>query len=298
MEICRLDPLVYELAFRGFHSRLSDRCAAKAAANGCIFGARAGGEWAGYLCTAEEEDGLRITYALTRPEYRRKGVFSALVRHAVQTAGNIVSIRVSAALPDYPAVRRCCEKLGFTRQEDLTIYTCTRENEAVWRAYLKNRGEKLCGTIRRQGYQAVSFREMAPEILDQLRYSDRSEYGNRMFRPAMYLDHPDSRLSWEMSYAAIRNGRLASYCLVTEEDAETAQIAQTSASAQDQGYGVILLPFVHAVQRIDEIGISRVFYAVYGENRQANAFCGNVLAGMTLRERTLENYCHEAYGEI
>lgn len=290
MEIRRLNRPEYHIAFNGYHTALSMRSAAEALAGGCIYGARIDGAYAGYLCVLDEIDAVRVTYALTVPAFRNRGVFTALLRHVIQSPPRKAQFCISPDHPSYPIVRRCCDRLGFVRDEDIRVFYCRHEDRDKWQAFMNQKGAALCATLERRGYKAVPFRELTPALLDQLRCSDRSEYGNGMFHPALYLDNPDSRLSRTLSFAAVINGRLAAYSLVTMEDEKTAQFAQLSVSAAEQGHGVILLPFSASIRCFFDKGLSRACYAMYESNEPADAFRKKVLTVFDASETRLEGY--------
>ena len=113
---------------------------------------------------------------------------------------------------------------------------------------MNHKGAGLCATLKKQGYCAVSFVDADESLLKQLRISDRSEYGN-MFHPAEYMDNPAKKMSWEMSYAAVRNNILQAYTLVSRRNTDKVIFEQISASSNEQGSGVILLPFVCAMEK-------------------------------------------------
>ena len=290
MEIRKLNRPEYHIAFNGYHTALSGRSAAEAMTGGYIYGARIDSAYAGYICVLNEIDTVRVTYALTVPEFRNRGVFTALLRHVIQSPPRRAELCISTDHPFYPAVRRCCDRLGFVRDEDIRVFYCRHEDRDKWQAFMDKKGSGLCATLERLGYRAVSFRDLDPALLDQLRHSDRSEYGNEMFHPALYLDNPESRLSPDLSFAAVRDGQLAAYSLVTMEDEKTAQFAQLSVSAGEQGRGVILLPFSASVRCFFDKGLSRACYAMYASNEPADAFRRKVLAVFDTSETRLEGY--------
>ena len=152
------------------------------------------------------------------------------------------------------------------------------------------KGKRLCETLKRQGYRAVSFGELDEDLLTQLKLSDRSEYAN-IFHPSMYLENPAHKLSRELSFAAVNEGKLSAYCLVTMGDERSAMFDQISVSAGELGMGVILLPYVFSMERFFEMGLENAYYAMYGSNERANAFRDKILTVFSTTETTMENYC-------
>ena len=156
---------------------------------------------------------------------------------------------------------------------------------------MERKGKRLCATLERQGYTPVSFDALDEELLNQLRCSDRSEYAN-MFHPTLFLDDPAKKLSPDLSFAAVKDGRLVSYCLVSMADRRTAIFEQISVSAREQGQGIILLPYICSMNQFFEKELSAAFYAMYGSNRHANAFRNKVLMLFPTSQSTMENYCY------
>ena len=290
MKIIRLGLLEYYIAFAGNHSALSNRYAAQADAGGSIYGAKIDGTYAGFLCVSDEITAVRITYALTVPEYRKQGVFTELVKHVIETHKKIVRAGISKEHPCYSFILKTFLKLGFLPGEKVTVFSCSRKDEDKWRRFMDQKGKRLCETLKRQGYRAVSFGELSEDLLTQLKLSDRSEYAN-IFHPSMYLENPANRLSRELSFAAVKDGKLSAYCLVTMGDERSAMFDQISVTAGELGMGVILLPYVFSMERFFEMGLENAYYAMYGSNERANAFRNKILAIFPTTETTMENYC-------
>ena len=289
MKITRLGLLEYYIAFAGNHSALSNRYAAQADAGGSIFGVRINGAYAGFLCVSDEIAAVRITHAFTLPEYRKQGVFTELVKHVTETHKKNVRAGISNDHPCYTFILKTLLKLGFLPGERVTVFSCSRKDEDRWRSFMDQKGKRLCETLKRQGYRAVSFGELNEDLLTQLKFSDRSEYAN-IFHPAIYLENPANKLSRELSFAAVKDGKLSAYCLVTMGDERSAMFDQISVSAGELGMGVILLPYVFSMERFFEIGLENAFYAMYGSNEHANAFRNKILAIFPTTETAIENY--------
>ena len=290
MEITRLGLLEYYIAFAGNHSALSNRYAAQAEAGGSIYGARINGAYAGFLCVSDENAAVRITHAFTVPEYRKQGVFTELVKHVTENEKKNVRTVLSKDHLCYSFILKTLLKLGFLPGERVTVFSCSRRDEDKWRRFMDQKGKRLCETLKRQGYQAVSFGDLNEDLLTQLKLSDRSEYAN-LFNPSMYLENPANKLSRELSFAAVKDGKLSAYCLVTRGDERSAMFDQISVSAGELGMGVILLPYVFSMERFFEMGFENAYYAMYGSNERANAFRNKILSVFPTTETTMENYC-------
>ena len=155
---------------------------------------------------------------------------------------------------------------------------------------MSEKGDRLAAYLGRRGYQVVSFAEAPQEIIDQLRNSPRSEYKN-MLDPAVFLDIPANCLSWDMSYAAVKDGRLAGYVLVTQNSPTKAVFEHISESSAEQGTGLILLPYAAAMEKaFAHSGIETISYAMYESNARANAFREETLSMLKPSVTVSENY--------
>lgn len=289
MKIVRLSLLEYYIAFAGILSPLSNRYAAQAKADGCIYGARIDNAYAGFLCVSDDAETVRITYALTVPEYRKQGVFTELVKHVTEIHGKNIRAGISKDHSCHAFIRKTLLKLGFLPGEKVTVFSCSRKDEDKWHRFMDQKGKRLCETLKRQGYRAVSFGELNEDLISQLKDSDRSDYAN-MFHPSLYLEDPAKKLSGDLSFAAVKNGKLSAYCLVTMGGTRSAVFEQISVAADEQGMGVILLPYVSSMEHFFEWGLESAYYAMYGSNEHANAFRNKILAIFPTTENTMENY--------
>lgn len=295
MNICKLNMLEYYIAFAGHHTALSNHYAAQADACSGLFCARIDGAYAGFLCVLDETDYFRISYAMTVPQYRNRGVFTGLLQYIISRSNRPLRITMSSGHAFYESLRSIVEKLGFTALEKVHVFSCVREDKDKWDAFMEEKGERLCNTLRRAGYQEVCFQEMNQDLRNQLRLSDKSDFGN-MFHPAAYLDDDTKKLSYDLSFSAVRDGNLAAYCLVAMGDQKSAMFEQISVSKKEQGRGVILLPYASSVKRFFDHDLEQAFYAMYDSNRHANAFRKRILQIFPTKECVLENYCYMKQG--
>ena len=289
VEIFKLSMLEYYIAFAGLQTAFSNRSAAQAAVSDSLYGVRMADTCAGFFCVIEEVEGTRISYALTVPEYRGQGIFTGFLRYLLANTQKPVRLSIASSHPCYDIVRHICEKLGFQAAEQVHVFSCSSEEENQWDTFLEQKGERLCKVLERSGYRAIRFQDLDADLLGQLRTSDRTDYANS-FHPSVFLEDPSRKLSRELSYAAVKDHRLAAYSLVLLGDRTSAIFEQISVSAREQGKGVILLPFVYSMKRFFECGLSRAAYAMYGSNTHANAFRKKVLKVFPATESTINNF--------
>lgn len=284
--------LEYHIVFAEYQTGLSNLFVKQAAANGFLYAAKIQGKYAGYLCGSDDLTNVRITHAFTIPEFRGQGVFTALVRYVLNTQNKPVRCVIISNHSCRSEVRHVLHELGFQSTEKATVFYCSCKDAEYWRRYMDEKGNRLCRTLIMQGYRAVSFRDMDKGLKEQLAFSDRTEYGN-IFHPALHLEDPSKQLDRELSYAAVRDGKLSAYCLVTRADPKSAVFDQISVSAAEQGGGVILLPYAFAVNQVIENNIDNVCYTMYISNKHAAAFRKKIFQIFPTTEKTVENYYYD-----
>ncbi len=260
----------YALAFTEHRDPYGDLCANEASQNGILLAAKKDDSYAGVLCASLEGNYLRVTYALTMPKYRKKGIFTALMKNIIQNAKQTVKVNIVTDNAALDIVVKVCKKFGFTRGEDLTVYTYRTAEDNLWEEYMQKHGRKTCEMLERFGYRAVSFKDADDDLIQQIRNSRNSDFDNP-FDPCVFIDNPAKKLSWEYSFAAVKDGRLAAYTLGTMQDTTRGVLEQIAAAADKRNTGVILLPFTATVEAFRKMGGTMAAYAIYGSNQRANA---------------------------
>ena len=278
------------IAFAGYQTAFSAQCVKRSAACGLLLGAREGGKYAGYLSAVRESGMIRILYAYTVPSYRGRGVFTALMRFVLRNTETAVRVSIPQNHPFHDPVVKVCLAEGMKKAESARVFTCHKEMYPVWARFMKEKGDRLCDYLKRRGYRSAYFAELGEEAVGQLRESGTSDYRNAL-DPSVFLDVPENRLSWEMSCAALKEGRLAGYVLVTLNSPTKAVFEHISESAGQQGTGLILLPFAAAMKKVfTESEVQTVSFAMYGSNARANAFREEALNMLNPSVTISENY--------
>ena len=112
----------------------------------------------GFVCTAIENAEERILYAYTKPEYRRKGVFTALAEHVIRTSTRGIRVSIPEKHPCFEAVDAVCARLGFRPTENLHTYSFDSSQKAAWqRVKAARRFDAGCARLQRRGCGVVSF---------------------------------------------------------------------------------------------------------------------------------------------
>jgi GNAT superfamily N-acetyltransferase len=259
------------------------------ASDGNVFMAWEENHPVGYICLSEELEKTNILYAFTVPEMRRKGVFSELLAHAVQHSPRSLRLSISDSHKCYGIISHTCRKQGFEMQSSCIVYSGKSGDFIRWKEYMAGTGGTMCEILERQGFSCVSFADADQDLLDQILFSDKSEFGNQLDVRA-FFENPYKRMNRNMSFAAVKDGELAAYTLVSSPDASSAVFEHISASRKQIGSGCILLPFSKAMESFEKYGCRRAAYAMYEDNEHANNFRKKLLDKVTSSRKRSENY--------
>ncbi|MBQ3841605.1 MAG: GNAT family N-acetyltransferase [Ruminiclostridium sp.] len=294
MKIELIPYIGYCFAFMGQRTAFSDYFAKEAADHGMLICAKLDDKFAGYICAAGNGRENRVSYAYTRPEYRGQGIFTSLLKEISDGSEMPVKINLPAEHECHGTVVHVCDKLGFVRGEDLTVYTYRPELDTLWEGYMNERGNRICEHLKRHGYETVSFADADDGIIAQIRGSDSSGFENP-FETASFFDEPSRKLSRELSFAAVKNCELAAYTLVSQPSPEKCVLEQIAVSRNKRGTGVILLPAVQSMSVFRSAGYKNFVYAIYGSNTPANLLRDKLIS--TAEKKVTENYYHLNYGK-
>ena len=200
-----------------------------------------------------------------------------------------IRVNISATHDYHKAVTSVCKKQGFVQTESVTVFTCRRDKDEHWRTFMEEKGEKMCGLLERWGYKALSFEEASDDVMAQLYEPEKYGYGDT-FDVAAFLNDPAKSAAMDMSFAAVLDGRLAAYTLVTRDSSEAVVFQIISDAQWARGSGVILLPFVQSMKKFYEGDYKTAFYAMYASNKEANAFRESALGGFYTECSETQNY--------
>ncbi len=277
--------LGYAMVFYKHRSAYTDMCAHDAEASGMLLCAKYDGVFAGFICVTSNSREDRITYAFTIPEFRRKGVFSALALYVMENGERRLRVPLMRDSGSYEAMSSALVSLGFEKGEEIGIYTCHQDGPGCWDGFMEKRGNRLVSRFERRGYETVRLDHAGEDIISQIRDS-------HTFETSSYFDHPEKKLSYELSFAAVRDGKLAAYTLVLLPDPRKAVFDQIWESPELKGSGVVILPFAASIGMYLEKGCTTGVYAVYRKNTEANLFVKMLPEGFNTKESVTENYCY------
>lgn len=249
----------------------------------------------GYICTMQEYKKVIVSYALTVPEKRNTGIFTAMMKYVISVSEYPVKLGISEENSVYHAVRKVCQELGLAEQSSTIVFSGNTEDNRGWVEFMEKTGQKICDALLRQGFKSVSFSEADSDLLEQLYHSESNSFQNKLnVKP--FFDNPYKGLARDMSFMAVKDGEIAAYTLVSRPDQSSSVFEHISAAQTYIGSGVILLPFSKSMEMYGILRCKRIAYAMHEDNDHANAFRRKLLGKVTSSQRRCYNF--EYKGEL
>lgn len=243
----------------------------------------------GFLCASRESEGTKIQYAFTEENYRRKGVFSKLMRHAVKKLTKPIKLNILSDHKYYGETVNVCDSLGFVFKSSCSVYRCRSEDFVQWEKYMAASGRKLCAYLEKRGYSCVSFAGADSRIYDMLYHSAENEFENK-FNVKAFFDDPNKNMNKDMSFVVIKDNKPAAYTLISCPDSNSAVFEQVSVSHSYAGSGCMIMCFAKSMESFKRLNRKRASYAMYDENTHANSFRKRLLERVTSSVKRSENY--------
>ncbi|MBR5090180.1 MAG: GNAT family N-acetyltransferase [Ruminiclostridium sp.] len=268
---------LYCKQFEKYRTDFTDKCAESAARHGHILIAYLEGTAAGYLLTSAEHGSEFIMYVFTLPELRGKGVMQSLIREAVGISDGYIGTAFTDIHEFAPVLMHVMKKCGFEQRGSKFMFRCDGDDLwDRWDAYMEKSGNRLCNTLRRQGYSTVLLSDASEELLKQYRNTPNSEYANPLNHQHLIL--PGAEITKDVSVMCVRNGILSAYVFAYMPDRYSAVFKTLSSSAALHGTGVILLPIAEALRKVRERGCEQFVFSMDGIGDRANSFRNKVLS--------------------
>ena len=267
-------------------------CAKRAYEKGFILSISADGIPSGFLCAQDEGSCIYIEYVFTIPSHRNKGICTSLIKSALSETDGPVRLSVSSKCPDGALIKHIVLGLGFYSKQHLRISVCTDKSSTVWNRFMEEKGNALCDFLKRQGITTASFDNAGPEVLEQVYNSCINEYKN-VIDPRPFFDIRSRNLLYDMSYLAVKDGKVIAYTLVTKADSRSVVFEQISASSSYIGSGAVLLPFASAIGSFYDSGMRYALYAMADDNIRAEKFRNKILYQLEESVSTSESFYRE-----
>ena len=267
-------------------------CAKRAYEKGFILSLSADGASSGFLCAQDEGSCIYIEHVFTIPSHRNKGICTSLIKSALAKTDGPARLSVSSKCPDGTIIKHIVSGLGFYSKQMLRISVCTNESSTVWNRFMEEKGNILCDALERQGITTASFDNAGSKVLEQVYYSCFNDYKN-VIDPRPFFDIRARNLLYDMSYLAIKDGKVIAYTLVTKADSRSVVFEQISASSSHIGTGAVLLPFASAIGNFYDSGMRYALYAMADDNIRAGKFRNKILSQLEKSVSTTETFYRE-----
>lgn len=238
-------------------------------------------EPAGFLIFSRDTGVYEVKYLYIRPGKRGKGVAgAALAEWEKWIGGERFRVRLPESLEYFEQMRCLVQKQGYRQTDVLHIFRCDRGNVERWEQYMERRGNRMAAYLLENGYTFLPYKEASESVLQELRASRYSEFGNTM-DPIPLMDGQMGVLSPEISCLALKNGRLAAYSLVLVGDAQSLIFEQIAAGVPYRREGAFFLAFVGSMQAFIQSSFQRTAYAMYETNSNALAMAERLFKKVT-----------------
>lgn len=125
--------------------------------------------------------------------------------------------------------------------------------------------EKLYSFVENHGYHAVSFNELTKAELRQIRNNPDREFDSYL-RPGVLMDDAAGGFSAELSFAAVKDGKVAAYTIIRRPDAKSCIFEIICVAKSERNSGVFILPFLSSLKTIKSSGAEVALFAIYDNN--------------------------------
>lgn len=294
-EIRQLNYLEYLFGFSRCRSPLSDYYLDHCRETVSILGAfRQDGQESGLILWAQEKGKADLLYLYVLPEERNQGVGGALLDRVIHGDGEAnppeqMRCRISASGESFPAWKKLLESRHFFPDREMKIFQADMSRYPVWERYMEKHGASLNRYLQEEGFTPVSFQEAPLWAVEEIQNPAKTGFDTSL-DPAPVLLGQKGDFRRDLSFLSLREGRVASYCLVSQPDS-TSIIYEIFSSARDYQYtGVILQPFLMSMNVLKNTGISRIGFAVYQDNGKALALTRRLMKGLISHTETQYHY--------
>lgn len=226
--------------------------------NCLVLGARGEGGAARGLLLAERGEETELLFLAGEDGSVKKTLVEHLM--GLMPPGGLLRWRTEADSGDEALAREC----GFRYESTLHVFRSVSAEDPALTEVLAEY-EPLCAEMESRGYVTESFARLRPEELDQIRCNAGDEYAPEL-HPERLMDDTAGGFAPELSFAAVKDGRVAAYTIVRAPGAKRCVFEIVCAAKSQRGTGAYLLPVLASIRAMRDRGVETAVNAVYESN--------------------------------
>lgn len=280
----------YILAFNKDRTQLSDRNVQKSAKRGRMFCLKESDTYLGFICTVYEYNKEIITYAYTKEQFRKRGVFTSLAEYVFNTSKKNVELWILENHPYYQIVDSCLKRIECFEFESFHIFTLENPEYSAWQQFKKeNYLEECCEWFKRNGYQIYSFAEADELYIEQVKNSHNSEFQNKL-NPYVFFENYDINPLAEMSSLVVRDDKLVAYALYFKSTNNGVILQQIATSSDTKNSGAIMLALTASCDSFLKNNYSKCTFGIHPSNIESNSIKRMFEKYFSISEKVMKKY--------
>lgn len=277
------------LSANGFRSALSDHYLFNLSDRQAIMTAEDGKPRA-YAVVSCQPDHIKLLFLCADPKRRRQGLAKELLRTLLEKTGAKLICPLTAEASCFEEMNGLLTGMGAERTLSSRVYrvdTGMRLWERLDAPEVKRLRDFVLGGTG--DLICVPFSQGDPDWKEQLFQSPFTEFENRL-DPRPFRSDPC--VDWGLSMAAVREGRLCAYTLLTKAGDDTVCFDHISVSKALIGKGAILAPWYASMAAIREQPRIRHFnMMIHDTNDRSLTFTKTLLQGVEIH--TTDHYLYQ-----
>lgn len=290
MELKQMSLLDYlGLSVPGWRSALSDHYLFNLSNRQAIMMVE-GGKVRAYAVVSCHPDHITLLFLCTDPAHRRQGLARKLLRTLLERTGADLICPLTAEASCFEEMNSLLTGMGAERVLSSRIYRVDTD-QRLWERFDSTDVKRLRDFVLggAGNLNCIPFSQAAPDLMEQLFQSPFTEFGNRL-DPRSFRKDPC--VDWDLSMAAVQEGKLCAYTLLAKTGNDTVCFDHISASKALIGKGAIIAPWYASMAAIREQPQIRHFnMMIYDTNDRSLTFTKLLLQGVDIQ--TTDNYRYQ-----
>ena len=249
-----------------------------------------GGKTRAYAVVSRHQDHLMLLFLCTDPEHRRQGLAKEMLRMLLERTGVPLVCPLTVRSSCFEEMDGLLTGMGAERALSSRVYHVDTD-QRLWERYdapeIKRLRDFVLGGT--SGLTCIPFSQGDPDLKEQLFQSPFTEFENRL-DPRPFRNDPCA--DWDLSMAAVREGRLCAYTLLAKAGNDTVCFDHISASKAMIGKGVIFAPWYASMAAIrEQPQIKRFNLMIHDTNDRSLTFTKLLLQGVDIQ--AVDNYRYQ-----